>query len=49
MSTYLRLIFAAATVFAASASSITAASAGDGLQQACQASDLTPHGYWDCR
>jgi hypothetical protein len=49
MTTYLKMIFAAATVFAAAAGSAYAAPANDGLQQACQASDLTPHGYLDCR
>ncbi|HVX37366.1 MAG TPA: hypothetical protein VHC71_14220 [Hyphomicrobium sp.] len=49
MSTYVKIIFAAATLFAVSASAISAASASDGLSQACQAGNMTPHGYLDCR
>lgn len=49
MATYVKIIFAVASVLAASASVITVASADDGLQQACQAGSLTPHGYLDCR
>ena len=46
MSMYLRMAFAAAAI-AAAGYSITAASAG-GLQEGCEASDLTQHGIWDC-
>jgi hypothetical protein len=49
MSTYVKIIFAAATLFAVSASAISVASAGDGLRQSCEAGNLTPHGYLDCR
>jgi hypothetical protein len=49
MSTYVKIIFATATLFALSASSISVASAGDGLRQSCEAGNLTPHGYLDCR
>lgn len=48
MPTYARIIFAALILAAASANTVSIASASDGLQQACQSGSLTPHGYLDC-
>jgi hypothetical protein len=49
MSTYARIIFAALTLVAAGANTVSIASASAGLEQACQSGSLTPHGYLDCR
>jgi hypothetical protein len=50
MTTFLKVVVAAVALSAA-ASTLADASTfgGDGARQACQASDYTLHGVWDCR
>jgi hypothetical protein len=40
---------ALAFLVSASPATLAFASGGDGVYQACQDHDYTPHGVWDCR
>jgi hypothetical protein len=49
MPTFLKVIVAALALSAAAGPMAYASyGGGDGLRQACEASDYTPHGVWDC-
>ncbi len=50
MSTFLKVVVAALALSATAGSMAYAAyDGGTGLRQACEVSDITPHGVWDCR
>ncbi len=50
MPTLLKIVLATAVLSATAGSMAYAAyDSGTGLRQACEVSDITPHGVWDCR